>query len=434
MTGTAEHPASPGNLIAALLERPADPRVLLQLAQLHLAHRAWDEAETVLMRAFATVPSHPLVLTHLSATYAGRGDGDTARALTRSALGVVMPEIEPGPHGAPTVLVLQATGDQPFRPGAGGAATMPVGTNLHHFVDRAAFRVVRAFAENLVGRPGAWEAVGPVDVVLNLAVDEDVYGRQFPMLQSILDRLGAPVVNPPADCRGLGRAENYGRLHDIPGLVFPRTARMPVGDLSEAALAGQGFDYPLILRNTVDHFGGDAVLARGPGDLLAFRDRVTTDETYVIQYIDNRIDRAGAEPVWRRLRVAFFAGRPVPVNLHYDSGWNVHGRNRDRLMAPGSPGFEQERAFLEDWRSFVGPEAEAALLEVARRTPLDYVGIDFTLLPDGRALVFEVNPAMALLTEHARSAPHLQTSIDRYRAELTALLHARIAEGSAARA
>lgn len=431
MTGTPEQSAPADQLLTALLDRPGDPMALVRLAQCHLADRAWDRAEPLLWRAFAAAPSHPFVLSHLSATYTGRGDGETARALARSVLGVVLPEVAPGPPGAPTVLVLHATGDQPFKPAADGSATMAVGTNLHSFVDPARFRIVRAFAENLVGRPEAWAVLGQIDAVLNLSVDEAAYGRQFSMIQAVVDRLGVPVVNPPALCAGLGRADNYRRLHDIDGLVFPRTARIPAAELADAPIVAAGFDYPVILRNTVDHFGGDAVLARGPGDLEAFRARVPTDEVYVIQYIDNRIERPGADPVWRRLRLAFFGGSPVPVNVHFDTGWNVHGRNRDLLMPPGSPAFEEERAFVADWQSFVGPVAGAALLEIARRTPVDYVGIDFTVLPDGRALVFEVNPAMALLTEHARTAPHLRTSIARYREALTALLLRRIADGPA---
>lgn len=417
-------------LVAALLDRPGDPALLVRLAQRHLQHRAWDQAEAVLRRAFAVAPLHPTVLSHLSAAYAGRGDGETAVALARSALAVVRPDSD-SRTGLPSVLVLHAAGNQPFRAGAGGAATMQAGTNLHHFIDRSRLRVVSAYVETLAAHPEAWSHLGPVDVVLSLSVDHATNGWQFPMIQEVIDRLAVPVVNPPNRLAGLDRVESYRRLHDIDGLVYPRVARLPSAGLSEEALTRDGFAYPVILRNSMDHFGGDAVLAAGEPDLLAFRARVPTPEAYVIQYVENRIERAGADPVWRRLRVAFFEGRPVPVNLHFDTGWNVHGRRRDLLMQPGTPEFLQEEAFIDDWRRFVGPVAEAALLEIARRMPVDYVGVDFNLLPDGRALIFEVNPAMALLTEHARTAPHIAVSMDRYREELTALLLRRIAGGQA---
>lgn len=428
MTGTSVPPAHSDPLIAALLGQPADPSSLVRLAQRQVAAQEWDQAETVLMRAFAVAPMHPVVLTHLSAVYTGRGDGETAKALARSVLGVIRPEVEPL-EGAPSVLVLHATGDQPFKPGPGGTATMPVGTNLHRFIDRSQFRVVRAFVETLVSRPDTWGDLGKVDVVLNLSVDREAVGHQFPMIDAVTERLGVPVVNPPSAIAGLDRDDNYRRLADVDGLVYPRTARVPTAELSDRWLAGNGFGYPVILRNTVDHFGGDAVLADDEAGLQAFLARVPTREVYVIQYVDNRIERPGADPVWRRLRVAFFGGRPVPVNLHFDIGWNVHGRSRDALMLPGSEAFGQEQAFIDDWRGFVGPVAEAAILEIGRRTPLDYVGVDFTVLPDGRALAFEVNPAMALLTEHARAAPHIEVSMARYRDEMTGLLRRRIAEG-----
>lgn len=425
---------TPDPLVAAIFDRPADAGILIRLAQRQIAHRDWDGAERTLLRAFAVAPMHPLILSHLSAAYVGRGDGETARGLTRSVMASLMPEVEPGPEGAPSVLVLRATADQPFKPGPAGSATLPVSMNLHSFVDRSRFRVVDAFAETLVGRPEAWDALGRVDVVLNLSVDPGVNGRQFPMIRSIVDRLGVPVVNPPERCTGLDRDENYRRLHDIAGLIYPRTARATAETLTADRLRDRGFEFPMILRNTSDHFGSGAVLAAGPDDLETFRVAVQTSEAYVIQYVENRVERPGAEPVWRRFRLAFFEGRPVPVNLHFDTGWNAHGRQRDLLMPLGSPAFEEERAFIEDWRSAVGPVAEAALLEIARRTPLDYLGIDFTLLPDGRALVFEVNPAMALLIEHARTAPHIELSIGRYRDEMTRLLSRRMAEAPAAQA
>lgn len=432
MEGTPEVPETVDPLVTALLERPADPAQLLQLAQRHLDHRAWDAAEAVLWRAFAVVPQHLLVLSHLSATYTGRGDGETAVALARSALAVARPDVD-GQVGSPTVLILHVAGEQPFRPGAGGVATIPSSTNLYAFVDRSKFRVVRAYAETLYAHPAAWESVGRVDVVLSLAVDAAIHGWQLPMVQSLIDRLGVPVVNPPDRMSGLDRVSNYQRLSDIEGLEYPRVALLPKAALTAARLEAEGFVWPVILRNSMDHFGGDAVLAANEADVAAFRDRLPTPEAFAIQYVDNRIERPGSDPVWRRFRVAFFDGRPVPVNLHFDTGWNVHGRRRDRLMPPGSPAFEQERAFIEDWRRFVGPVAEAALLEISRRTPADYLGIDFTVMSDGRALIFEVNPAMALLTEHAGTAPHIGTSIARYRDELTRLLLRRIENGEGTR-
>jgi hypothetical protein len=42
----------------------------------------------------------------------------------------------------------------------------------------------------------------------------------------------------------------------------------------------------------------------------------------------------------------------------------------------------------------LGRPAVAALHEIRRRIPLDFYGIDFDMLPDGRVLFFEANAVM----------------------------------------
>ena len=54
----------------------------------------------------------------------------------------------------------------------------------------------------------------------------------------------------------------------------------------------------------------------------------------------------------------------------------------------------EERRFLADPATALGPVAHAAVIEVGARLCLDYGGIDFSVLPDGRAVVFEANATM----------------------------------------
>lgn len=61
----------------------------------------------------------------------------------------------------------------------------------------------------------------------------------------------------------------------------------------------------------------------------------------------------------------------------------------------------EERRFLEDPEAALGPRAYAAICAAGRRIDLDFAGIDFALLPDGRALLFEANATMFVHPEAA---------------------------------
>jgi hypothetical protein len=55
---------------------------------------------------------------------------------------------------------------------------------------------------------------------------------------------------------------------------------------------------------------------------------------------------------------------------------------------------EEERRFLECPQDAIGAAAMAAIAAIGARMNLDYAGVDFSLLRDGRVLVFEANPVM----------------------------------------
>ena len=60
--------------------------------------------------------------------------------------------------------------------------------------------------------------------------------------------------------------------------------------------------------------------------------------------------------------------------------------------------------FLERPEAVLGPVGMEAIRSIGARMDLDYCGIDFSIMPDRRILVFEANPMM-LVHPEAISGP-----------------------------
>ena len=80
---------------------------------------------------------------------------------------------------------------------------------------------------------------------------------------------------------------------------------------------------------------------------------------------------------------------------------------------------EEEHRFLQDPQAALGPRAMAALAAIGRRLDLDYAGVDFTLLPKGRVLVFEANATMLIHKQGVNSVlahknPFVQRIVDAF--------------------
>jgi hypothetical protein len=89
----------------------------------------------------------------------------------------------------------------------------------------------------------------------------------------------------------------------------------------------------------------------------------------------------------------FFVDRqPFPYHLAIGSHWLVHYQTSGTAEHPER--LAEELRFLEDPEGVLGRAAMDALGAVGRRLDLDFSGADFSLLSDGRVLLFEANATM----------------------------------------
>jgi hypothetical protein len=117
----------------------------------------------------------------------------------------------------------------------------------------------------------------------------------------------------------------------------------------------------------------------------------------------------------------FVDREPYPYHLAISNNWMVHYLSADMPAHPWK--LSEEMAYLQDPKSALGAKAMQAVREIAQRVNLDYAGMDFSVLPDGRLLIFEVNATMLVHPERAVDAllpknPYIQRIFDAFEAML----------------
>ncbi len=344
---------------------------LLQLEQ-------WPAAETALREALASVPGPNLVATNLVHVLVKQGRTDEARALARDAYRRQSFTPQPPPaNSVGTLLLLTAL-----------EGNIPI----QHLVPRLPLTLVDWHIDF---SDVAHEARLPrYDVALNLVGDADVGGDALRYADGFKRRSLAPLLNDPAQVQRTKRQMIPDLLAGIPGLVAPRAVQMSGAELQGGAtLDASELRLPVLLRVAGRH-GGESV--RRIERMDAFDAAVAELPADASVYITQYHEYASPDGLYRKYRAIFVDRVPLPYHLAISPNWLVHYfsaemEHDDRLA--------EERAFLADMPACLGPVATAALAAIARRLDLDYCGADFSLLPDGRLLLFESNATMLVHPE-----------------------------------
>lgn len=222
-------------------------------------------------------------------------------------------------------------------------------------------------------------------VVFNAMADPDMPGLS-PEAETRLARSGRRVLNPPDRVARTRRDRPSGLLDGIPAVVVPDIWRGPWSGFAAAAMRP-----PLLVRPAGQHGGMGVQRVEAIEQLAAF-DFADDAIVYVSLFHDYR----SADGYWRKYRMIFVDRRAYPYHLAISPDWLVHYFSADMTV---DWKLAEERRFLADPAAVLGNQAVAAIDEIARRIDLDYCGIDFTLLPDGRLLVFEANATMLVHPE-----------------------------------
>lgn len=235
--------------------------------------------------------------------------------------------------------------------------------------------------------------------LINYIADADQARLANDAAEALVDATGLPCFNHPAAVRATTRDALARLLADVPDIDMPRTvrirARNPADLVAQALDAGIAF--PLLVRVAGDHGGVslarlDSAEALDPLHGIPWGGR----ELYVTEFREF----ADADGRYRKMRLVVVGKRVFIRHLAIGDQWLLHADRR------GPDEIDEEQAFLAGFNANVLPRLRRALVAVMQRVHLDYYGIDCSLRPDGRLLVFELNACMNIL-HNSRPSPNM---------------------------
>lgn len=427
-----------------LARAPGHLGALCRLGNLLLATGRVDAAATAFGEAVARHPDDPAAWVNLGNVLLQSGDPASARGRFEAALRLDgdLAEAHQGLARALDDLGEPAAAERHRRlgyashplttlPYRGGRAPVPVlvlasagGGNapLWTLLDDRVFLtsvVITEFFDPEAQLP-------PHAAVLGAIGDADAGGRALEAAAHLLQRTGAPAINPPAAILGTGRSENPRRLSRIDGVVAPRCLSLPRTLVDSDVLARLGFAFPVLLRAPGFHGGHFLRRVDGAHELADALERLPGEQVAVTAFADTR----SPDGWYRKYRVMMVDGRLHPAHLAVGRDWKVHYATSETAARPDLRA--EEDAFLHDMAGTLGPAAMAALQRVSDMLALDYGGIDFALRPDGRVVVFEANATMVAQPPAGGGGPR-HAAAERIRAALQAMVLARASEASGRR-
>jgi tetratricopeptide (TPR) repeat protein len=362
-------------LLDVIARAPTYAAAHASLGSLHMRMGRYDLAETPVREALALDPAIVTAHQNLAAILALRDDAEAQvhRDMVYRRQQIF---IERSAGAKRTVLILTSS----------GAGNVP----YQHLLPRAQYNRILWHID--YAPPGQHKKLPAYDFVFNAIADPDAAPEAQKAAQRFIRSCTKPVFNNPARVAQTLRPVMPARFKSIRDVVMPRTEHFTGRDgTPKDAVAARDFAFPAILRPIGRHGGEGTKLIRAADELSS--GFPSTEAFYATEFVNYR----SADGWYRKYRVIFVDREPYPYHLAIGSRWLLHYRTAD--MQADAARRAEEAAFLRDQAGTLGARAMAALVAIGKRLDLDYAGIDFSLLPDGRILFFEANATMLVHPE-----------------------------------
>ena len=269
----------------------------------------------------------------------------------------------------------------------------------------------------------------PFDCAFLAIAEDDRHAEALAAADALVRALGRPAINRGGAVAALSRTGAAALLAGLPGAVVPQPRPATRAELGRPDWrAAHGLALPLIVRPIRSHAGHGLERI----DTSAALDRLLARSDAPLFHAVPFHDYRSPDGLYRKYRVIFVDGRPMPCHLAVHDHWAVWYYNA--AMDRHASRRAEEAAFLADFAGSLPAPALAALHAMPARIGLDYFGLDCAVLPDGRLLVFEVETGMLVHADDpAPLFDYKREFVQRISQAVSAMIDQRIAAGRQAR-
>lgn len=295
-----------------------------------------------------------------------------------------------GARKAPLLVVIGS--DEAPREKARGGFSLAGNSDVHQLIPES----VRFDELNLSKRflkEGNRLEPGHYDCVLNLVTDPDQHPRTLARLAKLLRGYKGKVINRPEAVLKSTRDLVARRLANVDGLRVPKVLRLhnPKPGAAGVAAGRAGLSFPVIIRRAGTHTGDIIGLVDHPGALDSACQG--GGDFIVIEFVDF----VSSDGLYRKYRSWSFGGRAVLKHAVVSDKWNIHNKDRDRVMLGRPDLIAEERRMLSRPEGDFPEPVHAMFRQVQQRMGLDFFGMDFGIDASGRAILFEANATMSFI-------------------------------------
>jgi len=213
--------------------------------------------------------------------------------------------------------------------------------------------------------------------------------RNRPLLQHIETLVRSwprPVLCAPDRIARLSRDGACRLLESGPGIVMPVTRRIDRKTLESIG----GGAFPMIVRPVDSQKGRGLKKLDTPAAIVDYLKTRPENAFYVARYVDYR----GPDGQFRKYRIVLIDERPYACHMAISDSWVVHYMSAGMLDSAVKRA--EEASFFAGFDDDFARRHHHALVSIAKRLELEYVGIDCAETPDGELLIFEVDSGMTV--------------------------------------
>ena len=227
------------------------------------------------------------------------------------------------------------------------------------------------------------------DVAMVAVCENDRNRPLLEHIETLVKSWPRPVLCAPDRIARLSRDGACALLRSAPGIVMPVTTRIGRRTLESIGRFDVP-DFPIIVRPVDSQQGRGLMKLDNPAAVTLYLKTRPENEFYTAPYVEYR----GPDGQFRKYRVVLIDERPYACHMAISDNWVVHYMSADMR---GSPAKRAEEArFFAGFDDDFARRHHDALLSIAKRLELEYVGIDCGETPDGELLIFEVDSGMTI--------------------------------------